>query len=104
MDLSYGNRNKIEKGRFTKNSVASKPISTHCALLALTIWQRALWPQCKWDCFAASTVSGGGGMADGQTTGQAAGRLYSACAVILFCLNSKKSSKVFFEPKNLFGV
>ena len=45
-------------------------------------------------------MSGGGGMGGGQTTGQAAGRLYSACAVILFCLNSKKSSKVFFEPKN----
>ena len=74
-------------------------------MLALTIWQRALWPQCKWDCFAASTVSGGGGMGVGQTTGQAAGRQYSACAVILFCLNSKKSSKVFFEPKTPeFGV
>ena len=77
---------KFLKAKF---DCTSKPISTHCALLALTIWQRALWPQCKWDCFAASTVSGGGGMGGGQTTGQAAGRLYSACAVIFFCLNSK---------------
>ena len=53
----------------SRNTCTSKPVSTHCTLLALTIWQRALWPQCKWDCFAASTVSGGGGMGGGKDYG-----------------------------------